>query len=243
MGEGMLNIAVVEDDNEQAQVLIGYCERFAHENSIEFHLDHYLDGVSFLARQSDFFDIIFMDIMLDGINGMETARRLRASNRRSVLIFVTNMAQFAVMGYEVNALDFIIKPVTYPHFQMKLRRAVEIVRSRSGIMITVSKGKGGTIWQVSSEDILYLEVKGHALYIHTGSEVIQCWEPLSVLEKKLSGQWFSRCNNCYLVNLKYIKAFSGYTVTMRDGSELLVSHPKRRQFLQELTAYMGEGNL
>lgn len=239
----MFTIAIVEDDNKQAQILEDYCKRFSDENDVEFHLTHYQSGESFLARQTDFFDIVFLDIMLGGINGMEAAHRLRAFNQKSVLIFVTSMAQFAVMGYEVNALDFIVKPVTYPHFQMKLRRAVEVARNRAGTMITIQKGKSGVAWQISSEDILYLEVQGHALYIHTQEDVIQCWQPLSVLEKKLSGQWFSRCNNCYLVNLKYVKSFSGYTLTMWDGRELLVSHPKRKQFLQELTAYMGEGNL
>ena len=239
----MFTIAIVEDDNKQAQILEDYCRRFSDENGVEFHLTHYRSGEDFLARQTDFFDIVFLDIMLDGINGMEVAHRLRASNQKSALIFVTSMAQFAVMGYEVNALDFIVKPVTYPHFQMKLRRAVEVARNRAGAMITVQKGKSGIVWQLSSEDILYLEVQGHALYIHTKDDVIQCWQPLSVLEKKLSGQCFSRCNNCYLVNLKYVKSFSGYTLTMWDGRELLVSHPKRKQFLQELTAYIGEGNL
>lgn len=237
----MLNIAIVEDDDHQAQTLAEYCQRFAVETSTEFNMTRFSDGESFLARQTDFFDIILMDIMMDGIDGMETARRLRETNRRSVLIFVTSMAQFAVMGYEVSALDFIIKPVAYPHFQMKMHRAVEVVRQQTGIMLTISKG--GAVWQISSGDILYLEVKGHALYIHTRDEVVQCWESLSTIEKKLEGQRFSRCNNCYLVNLKYIKNLSGYTVTMRDGSELLVSHPKRKQFLQELTSYMGEGNL
>lgn len=237
----MLNIAVVEDDDSQARTLEEYCRRFATENDTKCSLTRCKDGESLLARQTDFFDIILMDIMMGGINGMEAARRLRETNRCSVLIFVTNMAQFAVMGYEVNALDFIIKPVAYPHFRMKMRRAMEVVRQHSGVILTISKG--GTVWQISSANILFLEVKGHALYVHTTNEVVQCWEPLSSIEKKLEGQRFSRCNSCYLVNLKYIKCLNGYTVTMRDGSELLVSHPKRKQFLQDLTAYMGEGNL
>ena len=129
-GDGMLNIAIVEDDPQAAGLLTDYLDRYAQERGISCNSVIFNDAVDFLTGYKASFDLVFMDIELPGLDGMEAARRLREMDRSVILIFVTNMANFAVKGYEVDALDFIVKPVTYFPFSIKLDRAVKRLESR-----------------------------------------------------------------------------------------------------------------
>ena len=118
-----MKIAIVEDNPASAEKLRGYLRQYGEENQKEFDITLFGDAVSFLDRYSPF-DMVFMDIELPGMDGMEAARRLREVDRQAILLFVTNMARFAVKGYEVDAMDYLVKPVQYGSFSLKLRRAL-----------------------------------------------------------------------------------------------------------------------
>ena len=120
-GGDMVNIAIVEDNENEANRLLEYLDRYAAENNELFSYRYYPEANAFLEERERTFDIVFMDIMLPGINGMEAAQRLRKSNSRTVLIFVTNMTSYAIKSYEVDALDYI-----------KLRKALQIVNANEG---------------------------------------------------------------------------------------------------------------
>lgn len=236
----MIKVAVVEDNGTAAAQLTAYLERYGQENQKEFEITRFEDAVKFLDRYKDPFDLVFMDIDLPGLNGMDAAERLRGMDRRAVLIFVTNLAQFALKGYEVDALDYLIKPLQYGMFSLKLRRAVaRCEEDLDSILLSQQSG----YQRVLLRELCYVEVQGHKLLFHTRSEILSGAGTLAEVEEKLHGKGFLRCNKCYLVNYRYVAMVRGSSVLLKNGEELLISRPRKKSFLAELAEAMGSGNI
>lgn len=236
----MINIALVEDENEWAQTFEEYVLRFAAENKLAMKLKRFSEVDGFLKEYSMGFDVVFMDIGLPGVDGMEAAKRLRLIDKTVALVFVTGMAQFALNGYEVDALDFIVKPVPYFAFSVKMRRVVDRISARKETMLWV-KTESGTVG-INSSELKYVEIIRHYSIYHTINGDYKVRGTLKNVESLLADFDFVRCNNCYLVNLKYVRGICGYTVDV-CGEELLISHPKRREFVRALNDYLGGGNV
>ena len=108
-----VRIAIVEDKEVDAQQLKGYIMQFQNESCIPMYVTHFSNGMNFLDEYTNDFDVVFMDIEMPHLNGMETAKKLRKVDASVALVFITNMAQYAIAGYEVSAVDFMVKPVGY----------------------------------------------------------------------------------------------------------------------------------
>lgn len=135
--DNMIQIAIAEDSIEEQQRLLTNLKRYVDENKMMFQFSVYDNALTFLEERKAF-DIVFMDIIMPHITGMEAAMRLRQYDERVVLIFVTTTAQFAAKGYEVDALDYILKPVSYERLTMKLRKAIEVVESDEGSVVIIN---------------------------------------------------------------------------------------------------------
>ena len=125
----MIHIAIVEDEKEFAQTLQDYIQRYMAETHTAIQTDTFHDGMSFLDEYSGKYQIVFMDIAMPHMNGMDTAERLRKVDSNVCLIFITSLAQYAIRGYEVEALDFIVKPVAYDLFKIRLEKAISRIRT------------------------------------------------------------------------------------------------------------------
>ncbi len=235
----MVNIAIVEDSEEEAQKLLECLERYAAENGEQFSYTCFREANAFLEEREKLFDIVFMDIMLPGVNGMEAAQRMRRVNQQTVLIFVTNMTSYAIKSYEVDALDYIVKPLSYKRVVFKLRKALHIVSANEGKLLLI-RDKQGPV-QISSNEIYYIEIRKHRLTYHTARGEYAENGSLKGLREELAPYNFSCCNACYLVNLKYIFRVKGFILTMQSGDELKISQPKRKEFMNDLANYLGQG--
>ncbi len=235
----MISIAIAEDEAAAAGKLRGYIERYGAEHGIDFNITHFEDGMQMLQGYRPVYDIAFLDIEMPLMDGMTLARKLRETDRVVTIIFVTNMKQYAVNGYEVGALDFIVKPVGYYDFAMKMARAVDAVNSRKEIDLTVYTSQ--SYGRISTRDLEYVEVMGHTLLYHTASSVIKGLGTLGEAEEKLSGVPFLRCNNCYLVNPRYIREVRTSMLLMRSGAELAISRPRKKEFMARLAEWLGGG--
>jgi DNA-binding LytR/AlgR family response regulator len=169
-------------------------------------------------------------------DGLETAREIRGKDAEVVIFFITNIAQMAIQGYEVRAMDFLLKPINYNSFSMKMRTAVNMINSRKSrsIVLTVPGG----FQKFSTEQLNYAEVNGHYLYYHTKLGVFKQKASMKELEDKLEGLSFKRCNNCYLVNMKYVDGVQKDEIRIA-GEWLKISRPKKKEFLQALVNYLG----
>ncbi len=236
--ETMKNVAVIEDEASAMELLVSFLERFAKERGEEFNIFRFSRAISFLTNYKANYDIVFLDIELPDLNGMEAARKLRDLDRNVALIFVTNMAQFAVRGYEVDAYDFIVKPVFYANFALKLQRVLDHIRDMQGVRLSVSVDDGTVA--LSSSEIRYIEIMKHRIVYHTVRGEFYSHGTLKKIEEKLKDNYFVRCNNCYLVNLRYVSAVKDFTVYVGEEG-LQISHPKKKAFLHALNEYFGGG--
>lgn len=152
-----MRIAIVDDDEQQRVLLKGYVERFFSELNQSFTLVCFASSVDFASDYTVSFDIILLDIDMPHMNGIEAAKKIRQVDSSAVILFITNMAQCAIYGYEVNALDFMLKPVGYFNLSVKLARAIKQVPKRKSISL---KAEGKNLF-LDKDDIYYVE--GHNL--------------------------------------------------------------------------------
>lgn len=231
-------IAIVEDDVKEAQILQSYFEHLPEDFQDSFQVQLFPTALSFLSTYQPIYDIVFMDINLPDLNGLEAAGYMRRLDQNVVLIFVTSMAQYAVRGYEVDALDFLLKPVSFATFTLKLKRALSKCAGTQfqELLVTVSDG----VLRTSAARIKYVEVSDHALIYHTTDGTIRSYGNLKQVEAQLDPRQFVRCNRCYLVNLAFVRGIRGSSVIL-DSAELQISRPKRNAFLAALNNYLGGG--
>ena len=126
----MLKICVVEDDQRDAERLCGFIETFLKENGFEAEINVSSDERRFLADYESGCDVVFFDIELGEDNGFEVSKRIREKSEDVIIIFVTNLTQYALKGYEVSALDFLVKPINYDVFALKMKRLAERLRAK-----------------------------------------------------------------------------------------------------------------
>lgn len=230
-------IAVVEDEREASDLLIGCIRRYAEEKGLDLQVRRFFDAASFFGARGTDFDIIFLDIMLPDGNGMEIAAKIRTYDKKSLLIFVTNLAQYAIGGYEVGAFDFILKPVNYDSFVFKFDRAYAVAEQNRETTITVRSGNNEVrVLEVSQ--VRYIEVDDHSIAVHMKEEIIRTSGRLADFYERLKDLAFALCNQCYLVNMRHITGIRDDCVCI-GGEELRISRPRKKAFLKEFNDYLG----
>lgn len=230
-----MRIAIVEDNADVRAQLCGFVEQYAAESQIPLDVEAFADGSAITPYQGGF-DIIFMDIEMPQQGGLDTAARIRAVDQSVVLVFVTNMAQYAIRGYEVDALDFVLKPVNYYQFKVKLERAIHRIERRGSAQVTIQTG--GALRVLNTDDIYYLETHNRMLYYHTADEVLPVRASMQSTEKQLAAFHFVRCNQCYLVNLRHIQSVQDDFVLV-GKDRLAISRRQRTAFMAAVAGYVG----
>ena len=239
----MRNVAIVEDEDFAANILKEYIEIYTEKTGKQFHVVRFRNGIDFLDHYQSDYSVVFMDIQMPQKNGMDIAFRLREIDKTVSIIFVTNLSQYAQKGYEVDAVGYLIKPVAYYDFAMKFRKALDIYAMHEEQRITVAVSGG--FCRISTDKLMYVEVVRHRLYYHLVDDVIEVTGVLSKVENELKEYGFMRCNQCFLVNPKFVVGVKGYDVQV--GNETLtISRPRKSAFMEELTAWFagqkGEGH-
>lgn len=232
----MLNIAIVDDEAAERAHVRRCLDYVTQVKGTAFRVEEFSSAERFLMRYECVYDIVFMDIEFPaGLDGMSAARELRRMDATVVLIFITNMAQLAVQGYEVEALDFIVKPVDKYTFLLKMTRALGRVVRRSQECITV-RADGETV-SLRVSLIRYLKVDGHYVVYHSREGTFAEYISLSAAEKKLGDPAFYRCDRGCLVNMRFITQIGQNTCTV-DGEELDLARKQHSRFLRAYAEFL-----
>lgn len=235
----MYHIAIVEDELVFSNQLQQYMKQYQEEHNVRFKISVFRDGAEIVNNYQAVYDIILLDILMPRMNGMDAAKRIREKDPDVVLMFITNMASYAIKGYEVGALDFVMKPLNYYTFAMKFGRALKraVQRDRQDILLTLPDG----VKKFHISDIVYVEVQNRMLHYHTLEEEYVVRGTMQSVEELLAPYPFVKCNHWYIVNLKYVSEVRKNIVVV-GNHELEISRRNRTVFLKALTEYIGGAN-
>lgn len=227
----MRQVAIVEDEDAAAECLAGYVRRYAAEMGEQLQVVRFRDGEEFLQGYTPVYAVAFLDIQMPRKDGMTAAQELRRLDRNVSVVFITNLVQYALKGYEVDAVSFLVKPVQYGDFALKFKKALDLFLMHEERRFTINTPGG--LCRISTDQLMYVEILNHRLFYHMVDGVIERTGALSDVEQELRQYGFLRCNKCYLVNPKFVVRVKGYTVQV-GSQELQVSRPRRAGFLAEL---------
>lgn len=229
----MIRVAIVEDNDRDARELERCLRRFEQESGEEIRIQRFNNGLNLVEEYAPVWDLILLDIEMPMLDGMSAAEQIRQKDPVVILIFITNVAQYAIKGYAVNAMDYVLKPIQYYALSMKLTKVRHILEERSDESVILNVN--GDARRIPIRTIRYVETADHRLIWHTTDGEITVFGALRDVEGRL-GSAFAKCNNCYLVNLRYVNGVRDECVVM--GDELLkISRSKKKEFMQALSDY------
>jgi DNA-binding LytR/AlgR family response regulator len=233
-----MRVALVDDNDNDRKRLADYLQQFQQEQGVRLQITSYSSSLDFLEEYKGGYDVILLDIEMPGMDGMETAREIRAIDEMVAIIFITNMAQYAIRGYEVNAVDFMVKPVPYFKFAEKFKRAASLSEREQGGNLLLNTDDG--VVKVAFKDIYYLEKDKNKNYLvyYTKKGTFRERNTVQSAKAKLGEQSFAECISGCLVNLRYVERVGKDSVIL-ENAELPVSRRMRKDFLNSFMKYAG----
>ena len=231
----MVRLAIVEDEKIYADNIVEYLEKFQLETGYEIETTWFQDGCDIAEKYECNFDIILMDIQMKFMDGMTAAKKIRALDGEVVIVFLTNMTDCAIRGYEVGAMDYIVKPVAYFAFCETLKRALKKIKHKTSNYISVPVESG--IQKLDISSICYVESYGHKLLYKLLEAEVQSSGTMNQLESILIPYGFYRNSKSFLVNLEYVESIQR-NECMVHGVRLPVSRIKKKEFTHVLLNHM-----
>ncbi len=232
----MIKFAICDDEPHMAWEISHYLAGYMEENRISsYHISSFSNG-SALLEDGGNFDMIFLDIQMERPDGMETARLLRRRGNYGLLIFVTVLKEYVFDSFEVEAYDYLVKPVDAGHFRRTMDRALRLLDQRAAKTIVVQRGTACQV--IPLAEIVYCEVLGRKIYIHkSDGEVVDYYDKLEDLERRV-GRRFFKCHRSYLVNLDHVRGCRAGLVMLPQGESIPVSRLRERDLTQALLQHM-----
>ncbi len=234
----MYHIALCDDENILIEELKKYLQRYADESKTEFIYHIFHDGSDLLSGYNPNFDLIFLDIKMNASNGIETAQKIREIDSNVGLIFLTSLTQYVWKGYEVNAVNYLLKPLKYTRLKIELDRYFLHYRRKDELCLIFANNNGK--FKIPYKDIRYAETEKHnvRVYFKNKEQIIyQNMKNFSTFLEKES--CFARCHASFLVNLTYVESIEHLEAVLVTSERIPISQPKRKDFMIKLTEYWG----
>ncbi len=234
----MIRVAIVEDEKAHVQILEEYLKRFEEENGVSFQISVFGDGLDIVTDYKAEYDIILLDIQMKHLDGMKTAEKIREMDEDAAFIFITSTVQYAVQGYLVDALGYVVKPVSYLAFSKILQKAVRQAGEKQEKSYLKIEVEGGYL-RVELSRISYIESQRHNIVVHSSKGDFLTAGPMKKMEEQLMQKNFAKCHNAYLVNLQNVAGIVQNNVLLDRDLSLPISRTRKKAFMDALTDYIG----
>ncbi|QFJ56268.1 response regulator transcription factor [Pseudobutyrivibrio xylanivorans] len=230
----MINVCIVEDDLEQANLLKDYISKYESTSKEQFNISYLPDGIDLVDDYNGQFDIILLDIQMKHLDGMAAAEKIRKIDPDVIIIFITSTVQYAVQGYAVDALGYVLKPVPFTQFTQLFDKATTRVKSkRQHVYIKVSVDDKQL--KLDCDTVHYVESSRNNVILHCDDEDYVTAGPLKKFEEMLMTHGFSKCHNAYIINLSFVEAVQKEEVILTSGEVLPISRARKKEFMAALT--------
>lgn len=232
----MLLIAVCDDIPIECADIAKQIETILKQSNADFIIKKFFGGLE-LIQSRESFDIIFLDIKMPNINGMELAKQIRKQGRQSLIIFITSASEYVFDAFDVEAFQYLLKPIQTDKLKNVLEKATKKMQIDANIdFLMISANR--QIQKVFLKDILYIESIGRIAKIHCNNGTLETYEQIGILEDKLSDKFFFRCHKCFLVNLNFVDAFNKTEVRLENGEKIMLAKRRYEDFQKAILSYM-----
>lgn len=234
----MISIAMCDDEKIFLSTLKEYYEAYKAKRNIELQLTQFSSGEDLISNYRLDFNIIFLDISMTGMDGIATARKIREFDTKVIIIFVTSLIKYGLVGYSLGAFNYIIKPVSYKKFEAEMDKAVAACQDIEQHYVTLKNTEG--LFKLYVNDIKYIDTYNRRTMVHTKSRDIICFYNMKELESRLGMFGFIRCHSGYIVSVNYIESVEKMTITLTTGEQIPISQQKRKEVMKSIATYFGE---
>lgn len=231
-------VAMADDEPQVRAQMKDMLQRYGTEQQVELTVHEFSSGEELLKSYRPDYDLVMLDVEMGARDGFETAKALRNIDPAVDLLFVTNMAQYAIRGYEVDATSYLVKPVSYYALSRELGRCITRKRQREATD-ALSFSSNGVVSRVPLSSIVYIESVRHKIIVHGFDTRYEFNGALKSLLPLLEDKGFFLSNSCYAVNMRYVTALGATSCTMSDGTELAVSRRRKKDFKEALAGSIG----
>ncbi len=234
----MIRVGIVEDDATAIERMLSHLDRFQSTHAERFHVGAFRDGADVIADYRPDWDVLLLDVQMPRVDGMTAARRIREVDSEVIIVFVTSSPHYAVSGYEVDALSYLLKPVSYASFEQEMTRVLGRLRRRPRreLLFTATDGAHH---RIAVDDIRYIESVRHRIDLHTLDGMFSVATTVKAMEAQLAESGFMRCNSGLLVNLRHVTGIDGNDCRIRGGGRLPISRPRKKEFFAALAEHIG----
>ena len=233
----MLSIAVCDDEVIECCSMANRIKKVMEEMRVPCIIRQFQSGGE-LLRALESFDIVFLDIIMQAPDGMKTAQIFREKASDKILIFVSSSREYVFEAYDVEAFQYLLKPVDDRKLKSILQKAVLKTEGRSQEFIIVSRERQKK--KLFLDDIYYFEITGRVVTVHGTEGIFNYYEQIGELENKLHDKGFFRCHKSYLINLKYVDGYNRQEVILENGEKIMIAKRRYDKFVQEMLRAMRE---
>ncbi len=233
----MLSIAVCDDEVIECCNMARKIKDILEEMKIPCIIRQFRSGGE-LLQALESFDIVFLDIIMQDMDGMKTAQIFREKASDKILVFVSSSREYVFEAYDVEAFQYLLKPVDDRKLKSVLQKAVLKTESRSQEFIIVSRERQKQ--KLFLDDIYYFEIKGRVVNVHGAEGTFTYYEQMGELENKLRDKGFFRCHKSYLINLKYVDRYNRQEVILENGEKIVIAKRRYDEFVQKVLKVMRE---
>lgn len=234
----LITIAICEDEECVRKDLTDKLNKFAENSKITIQILQFEDGSELINSYKIGINLIFLDIEMKITDGLTTAEEIRKIDETVGIIFLTSYTKYALLGYNVGAINYIIKPIHYTRLKREMERFIEKHHTASQEFIVITNDCG--TYKVLLKDLKYIETqKGNVILHLAANKELTAYKSMKEMEQLLPAKLFQRCHTSYIVNMEYINRAKKLEIELLDEEIIPISQPKRKRFMEELTKYWG----